>query len=202
MLHAPPVSLLPWCPCRAFFAARLPLLKRPVPPWLAPRHRRVLRRCYLVSSPIITSDVAPSFAASSTHLRCVVTAAACFYSCSGGHPSSTDPIAPLPHSAISARPCGLLSMPFFIFTSRPPSPSRDRGSPPCVSRRPRRLALRPCAAILISSRLSFLLFPEGAGERFRVGKGGNRGSTSRNANWTAQNDLRCACKGASAGACC
>ena len=84
MLHAPPVSLLPWCPCRAFFAARLPLLKRPVPPWLAPRHRRVLRWCFLVSSPIITSDVAPSFAASSTHLRCVVTAAACFSSCGGG----------------------------------------------------------------------------------------------------------------------
>ena len=127
MLHAPPVSLLPWCPCRAFFAARLPLLKRPVPPWLAPRHRRVLRRCYLVSSPIITSDVAPSFAASSTHLRCVVTAAACFSKLRRRPPVFDGPDRALAALGYQRPPLRASFHAFFIFTSRPPSPFQGQG---------------------------------------------------------------------------
>ena len=146
-------------------------LKRPVPPWPAPRHRRVLRRCYLVSSPIITSDVAPSFAASSTHLRCVVTAAACFSKLRRRPPVFDGPDCALAALGYQRPPLRASFHAFFIFTSRPPSPSRDRGSPPCVSRRSRRLTLRPCAAILISLRLSFFLFPEGVGERFCVSSG-------------------------------
>ena len=171
MLHAPPVSLLPWCPCRAFFAARLPL-----------------------------SQAAGTTLASAASPPCLTLVLSCVFAYHHFrrrslfrrlfHPPTVrgnrrrlllqlqrrPPVFNGPDCALAALgyqrpPLRASSMPFFIFTSRPPSPSRDRGSPPCVSRRPRRLALRPCAAILISSRLSFLLFPEGAGERFCVSSG-------------------------------